>query len=265
MSCPETSFKKPAFIVDKKSLAQTHYAYFLKHYTPHSLEDADVVIVLGGDGFMLRALHTLLTQNRELPVYGINCGTVGFLMNTFQFDPPQDLMTKLQKSQPICLHPLTMKALTEEGVEEVAYAINEISLLRQTSQSAKIRLFVDDIVRLETLVGDGVLVSTPAGSTAYNFSAGGPILPLEANLLALTPINIFRPRRWHGALLPKSARVRFEILDTLKRPVKCTADFREIMSLRSVSIQEDASKTLTLLFDPEHTLERRIIEEQFIV
>ncbi|HQS83290.1 MAG: NAD kinase [Alphaproteobacteria bacterium 16-39-46] len=260
----ETPFKKPAFIVDEKPLAQEHYAYFLKNHTPSSLENADVVIVLGGDGFMLRALHTLLNQQIELPVYGINCGTVGFLMNTFQFDPLQDLFKKLHLSQPICLRPLIMRAVNEKGEEEIAYAINEVSLLRQTSQSAKIRLFVDDILRLETLVGDGILLSTPAGSTAYNFSAGGPILPLEANLLALTPINIFRPRRWHGALLPKTALVRFDVLDPLKRPVKCTADFHEIASPVSVSIQEDPSKTLTLLFDPDHTLERRIIEEQFM-
>lgn len=264
MSCSKTPLKKPTFMVDEKPLAQKHYAYFLNHYTSYLLEDADVVIVLGGDGFMLRALHTLLARSIDIPVYGINCGTVGFLMNTFQFDPPQDLFEKLHLSHPIHLHPLTIKALTEKGTEEVAYAINEVSLLRQTPQSAKIRLFVDDIVRLETLIGDGILLSTPAGSTAYNFSAGGPILPLEANLLALTPINIFRPRRWHGALLPKSALVRFEILDALKRPVKCTADFHEITSLQSVSIQEDVSKTLMLLFDPEHTLERRIIEEQFM-
>ncbi len=260
----ETPFKKPAFLVDEKPLAQEYYAYFLKSYTPSSLENADVVIVLGGDGFMLRALHTLLNQQKELPVYGINCGTVGFLMNTFQFDPPQDLFKKLHLSQPIRLHPLVMQIVNEKGEEQIAYAINEVSLLRQTSQSAKIRLFVDGVLRLETLVGDGILLSTPAGSTAYNFSAGGPILPLEANLLALTPINIFRPRRWHGALLPKTADVRFEVLDPLKRPVTCTADFHELASPLSVSVKEDTSKTLTLLFDPDHTLERRIIEEQFM-
>jgi len=260
----EPSFKKPAFIADKKPLAQEYYSYFIKNYTPSSLEDADVLIVLGGDGFMLHTLHTLLAQQRDLPVYGINCGTVGFLMNTFQLNPPQDLLNKLCLSQPIHLHPLKMSARRDKETIDVAYAINEVSLLRQTSQSAKIRLFVDDTLRLDTLTGDGVLLSTPAGSTAYNFSAGGPILPLEANLLALTPINIFRPRRWHGALLPKGARVRFDVIDPLKRPIKCTADFHEIESLHSVSIEEETSKTLTLLFDPDHTLERRIIEEQFM-
>lgn len=257
------SFKNFAFLADTKSLTQDTYKKFLEIYPPSSFKDADVIIVLGGDGFMLRVLHRLLNEKIQTPVYGINCGTVGFLMNAFHASP-QDLLTRLQQAQAVYLNPLFLKAHKENGDTETAYAINEVSLLRQTSQSAKISIYIDDVLRLETLVGDGVLLSTPAGSTAYNFSAGGPILPLEANLLALTPINIFRPRRWHGALLPKSACVRFEVIDPAKRPLKCTADFYEIPFLTSVEIQEDRTQSLTLLFDPEHNLERRILEEQFL-
>lgn len=258
-----SSFEKPTFIADQKPTAQKEYDLFLKRYKSYPLEKADVVIVFGGDGFMLRVLHNLLDKNMSIPVYGLNCGTVGFLMNTIPKNQTFDLFERLSKTHPVHLHPLIMQAITDKG-QQTAYAINEISLSRQTAQSAKISLFVNNILRLETLIGDGVLLSTPAGSTAYNFSAGGPILPLEANLLALTPINVFRPRRWHGALLPRSAHVRFDVLELAKRPVKCAADFHEVLSVQSLSVQEDPSRVLNLLFDPEQTLERRIVEEQFM-
>ena len=254
--------QKLTFFSDQTPLAQTYLDFFSSHYEIFPLEEADTIVVLGGDGYMLRVLHQLLAQKKSIPVYGINCGTVGFLMNTFS-PHLNDLALKLDKALPIHLHPLFMSATTQEEALKTAYAINEVSLLRQTSQSAKLSIFVDDILRLETLIGDGILLSTPAGSTAYNFSAGGPILPLQANLLALTPINIFRPRRWHGALLPKSVRCRFDILDSDKRPLKCTADFYEIPSCTSVTVHEDVTQSLTLLFDPDHNLEGRILEEQF--
>ena len=256
------AFQKICFIADQKPSAQKTWKQFLKTHTSFPLNDADVIIVLGGDGFMLRVLHTLLKENHTTPVYGINCGTVGFLMNTF--DTSLNLLNRLQNSHAIHLNPLCMKATTQAGLTEKIYAINEIALLRQTPQVAKISIYVNELLQLDTLIGDGVLLATPAGSTAYNFSAGGPILPLEANLLALTPINVFRPRRWHGALLSKSARVRFEIQEPLLRPVSATADFYDISNVTSVEIQEDSLKTLTLLFDPEHNLERRILDEQFM-
>lgn len=261
MSHSHHPFQKICFFADKTPFAQEICSQFLKTHLSSPLNEADVIVVLGGDGFMLRVLHTLLKENRTTPVYGINCGTVGFLMNTFE--NPLLLEKRLETSHSIHLNPLYMETTTHAGTSEKIYAINEIALLRQTPQVAKISIYVNDVLQLDTLIGDGVLLSTPAGSTAYNFSAGGPILPLEANLLALTPINVFRPRRWHGALLPKTAHVRFEIQDPLSRPVSSTADFYNIPNVKSVKIQEDSLKTLTLLFDPEHNLERRILEEQF--
>lgn len=256
------AFQKICFIADQTSSAQKAYKQFFKLHTSFPINNADVIVVLGGDGFMLRVLHTLLKENCTTPIYGINCGTVGFLMN--MFENASSLLNRLQNSHPIHLNPLCMETTTNASSSEKIYAINEIALLRQTPQVSKISIYVNNILQLDSLIGDGVLVATPAGSTAYNFSAGGPILPLEANLLALTPINVFRPRRWHGALLPKSAHIRFEVQDPLSRPVTCTADFYEVANVKSVKIQEDPLKTLTLLFDPEHNLERRILEEQFM-
>ncbi|MEE1556150.1 MAG: NAD kinase [Alphaproteobacteria bacterium] len=222
-------------------------------------EQADVVIALGGDGFMLSVLHE--TRHLSLPIYGMNQGTVGFLMNRFTLD---DLPHRLQAAQRAVVHPLTMTALDAAGAEHQAIAINEVSVFRETRQAAKIRIAIDGQVRLDELVCDGVLIATPAGSTAYNLSAHGPIIPLEANILGLTPISAFRPRRWRGALLPASAQVRFEVLEPDKRPVSVVADNQEIRTVVRIDVAEDRGSELHLLFDPEHNLEERILNEQFI-
>lgn len=224
--------------------------------------DADVVVCLGGDGFMLETLHRIMATHAATPVYGMNCGSVGFLMNAFAED---DLLARLARAQAAVLHPLRMHAVTQTGAVEEALALNEVSLLRQLRQAAKIRITVDGRVRLAELVCDGVLVSTPAGSTAYNLSAHGPIVPLSANLLPLTPISAFRPRRWRGALLPSTADVLFEILELDKRPVAAVADFTEVRDVASVAISEDRSVVTTILFDPEQGLSERIVTEQFTV
>ncbi len=219
-----------------------------------------MVVALGGDGFMLETLHRFL--NRDVPVYGMNCGSVGFMMNGFSED---DLPGRLARAQATELYPLRMAATTRAGAVEQALAFNEVSLLRQLRQAAKIRISVDARVRLEELICDGVLVSTPAGSTAYNLSAHGPIVPLSANLLPLTPISAFRPRRWRGALLPASAQVLFEVLETEKRPVAAVADFTEVRDVVSVAVREDRDTAARVLFDPDQGLSERIIVEQFTV
>ncbi len=226
------------------------------------VQDADVVVCLGGDGFMLETLHRIMAHHAATPVYGMNCGSVGFLMNAFAED---DLLARLDRAQAAVLHPLRMHAVTQTGAVEEALALNEVSLLRQLRQAAKIRITVDGRVRLAELICDGVLVSTPAGSTAYNLSAHGPIVPLSANLLPLTPISAFRPRRWRGALLPSTADVLFEILEMDKRPVAAVADFTEVRDVASVAISEDRSVVTTILFDPEQGLSERIVTEQFTV
>jgi len=228
-------------------------------YGQHELEDADVIVALGGDGFMLRTLHRFLPAG--LPVYGMKLGNVGFLMNRFR---ETGLLKRLNKANVVELNPLCMIAVTEAGSEARALAINEVSLLRQLNQAAHIRILVNGSVKVETLVCDGVLVATAAGSSAYNLSAHGPILPLGTEALALTPISPFRPRRWRGAVLPASARIRFEILDHYKRPVSATADAQEIRNVVSVDVFEDRETTLKLLFDPDHSLEQRILDEQFL-
>ena len=219
---------------------------------------AAVVVALGGDGFMLETLHRVL--DRGVPVYGMNCGSVGFLMNAFD---EAALPERLRVAQAATLHPLRMHAITVSGAVEEALALNEVSLLRQLRQAAKIRIIIDGRMRLEELICDGVLVSTPAGSTAYNLSAHGPIVPLSANLLPLTPISAFRPRRWRGALLPSSAEVTFEVLEADKRPVAAVADFTEVRDVASVAVSEDRSVSVTVLFDPDQGLSERIIAEQF--
>jgi NAD+ kinase len=223
-------------------------------------EAAEVVVALGGDGFMLETQHRFLGRN--LPVYGMNCGSVGFLMNGWQ---EEGLPERLAAAQAAVLHPLRMRAFTGGERPEEALAINEVSLLRETRQAAKIRILVDRTERISELICDGVLVSTPAGSTAYNLSAHGPIVPLGANLLPLTPISAFRPRRWRGALLPSEARVTFEVLEADKRPVAAVADYTEVRDVRRVEVWEDRSLSLTLLFDPQHGLSERIVAEQFTV
>jgi len=215
--------------------------------------------VLGGDGFMLQILHQYMQRN--IPIYGMNCGSVGFLMNSYS---PDDLLERISKARVSALHPLSMYVRTLDGREKRLLAINEVSLFRESRQAAKIRITIDHVVRLEELICDGILISSPAGSTAYNFSAGGPIIPLTGNLLAMTPMSPFRPRRWRGAQLHHTASITLEALDPDKRPVSAVADFTEIRDVISVSIDEERNIRLSLLFDPEHNLEERIIKEQFI-
>lgn len=220
--------------------------------------DADVIVALGGDGFMLQTVHRHMALNK--PVYGMKAGTVGFLMNQYR---PEQLLERIAAAQPAVLKPLEMTASSEAGSMVSALAFNEVSLLRQTKQAAKIRVSLNGSVRLEELVCDGVLVSTAAGSTAYNLSAHGPILPLGSEVLAMTPISPFRPRRWRGAILRSGTEVKLEILDHYKRPVSATADSSEVRDIVEVVIRESREKTVTLLFDPEHNLEERILNEQF--
>lgn len=220
--------------------------------------DADVVIALGGDGLMLQTMHQLMGSGK--PIYGMNRGSVGFLMNDFR---PRGLTARLAAAERSIVHPLLMTAVDVRGRTHNAKAINEVHLLRQSYQAAKLRIHVDGHPRLEELIADGVLVATPAGSTAYNLSVNGPILPLNAPLLALTPISPFRPRRWNGALLPDRARVTVEVLEPEKRPVAAVADHTEIRKVRKVDITLDRSTDIVILHDPGHSLDERILREQF--
>lgn len=220
----------------------------------------DVLLVLGGDGFLLQVLHKYM--HRHIPVYGMNCGSVGFLLNSYSAENLEERIREARCSE---LHPLAMYARTTDGRQRHELAINEVSLFRESRQAAKIRVTIDHVVRVHEMIADGVMVATPAGSTAYNFSAGGPIIPLTGNMLALTPIAPFRPRRWKGALLNHASSVTFEILEHEKRPVSAVADFTEVRDVVSVSIYEERSVTLSLLFDPEHNLGERILKEQFAI
>jgi len=251
--------KKITFKASDVPQATAALAQLRNQYNDVGAEAAEVIVVLGGDGYMLSVLHE--TRHLSLPIYGMNQGTVGFLMNTFSTD---DLQPRLAAAEMATLHPLAMTALDAEGTVHNAMAINEVSVFRETRQAAKIRISIDDHVRMEELVCDGVLVATPAGSTAYNLSAHGSIIPLEADILALTPISAFRPRRWRGALLPGTARVRFDVLEPDKRPVSVVADNQEFRSVIQIEVAEDQNAEFRLLFDPEHNLEERILNEQFI-
>ena len=252
---PDLSF---AFVASDTAEAQAALARLRARYGDTPAEEADVIVALGGDGFMLETLHRHL--QRAVPIFGVNCGTVGFLMNASDED---DLPARLARAEEVTLRPLAMTAHCIDGQTVRAIAINEVSLLREERQAAKLRLSVDGVVRLEELICDGVLVATPAGSTAYNLSAHGPIVPINAPLLALTPISAFRPRRWRGALLPNSAQVTIDVLEANKRPVSATADFTEVRDVTRVEVCEDKSVALHLLFDSEHDLEERIVKEQF--
>ena len=223
--------------------------------------EADIIVALGGDGFMLHTLHGMLESHRILPVFGMNLGTVGFLMNEWRLER---LEQRISEAKAFKVNPLRMHVTTVSGEDISLPAINEVSLLRETRQTAKIEVAVNDRVVLPELVCDGVLVATPAGSTAYNLSAHGPILPLGCGLIALTPISPFRPRRWRGAILPEKTRVRFRVLEPEKRPVSAVGDQREVRDISCVDILVDRTVPLTLLFDPEHTLDDRIAAEQFI-
>jgi NAD+ kinase len=225
------------------------------------LDHADAIIVLGGDGYLLQILHRLLEERRNVPVYGMNRGTIGFLLNNWRID---GLVGRLERAKSFSVTPLIATIETANGQRFTLPAINEVSLLRETRQAAKIEISVNGRIVLDELICDGVLVATPAGSTAYNLSANGPILPLDSPLLALTPISPFRPRRWKGAILPDRYVVRLNILEATKRPVSAVADQREIRDISSVEVALDRNRALTLLFDPEHALDERIAMEQFV-
>jgi len=250
--------KTIAFAASRSKEAQTALKSLREHYDVVSAEKADVIVALGGDGFMLRTIHKYM--DRKVPIYGMNCGTVGFLMNAFS---KKNLLKRIEKSEAYDLHPLVMEAKTTDGKTETALAVNEVSLLRQTRTAAKIRIEVDGVTRMKEMICDGVMVATPAGSTAYNFSAHGPIIPLGAGVLALTPISVFRPRRWRGALLPHDAAITFHIIDAKERKVSAVADHTEVRRVSRVTVREDRDHTIRLLFDPEHNMEERVLKEQF--
>lgn len=247
-----------AFTASESPLAQEARDRLAARYGDAPLDAAEVVVALGGDGFMLQTLH--LTEGTATPVYGMNRGTVGFLMNTYAED---DLPARLADAEEAILNPLAMTATTVTGTTHKALAINEVSLLRAGPQAAKLRISVDGRLRLEELVCDGVLVATPAGSTAYNYSAFGPVLPIGSGVLALTAIAPYRPRRWRGALLPQTAEVLVEVMDPVKRPVMADADSRSVRNVASVAIHSDPAIRHRILFDPGHGLEERLLQEQF--
>ncbi len=251
-------YEKVAIVSSGSPRAQEGGKLLQKRYASANPEDADVIVALGGDGFMLESLHGFL--DRGVPIYGMNRGSVGFLMNDYNED---DLIERLEVAEATVLHPLQMIAKSVEGGTTTALAINEVSVLRQSRQAAKIRISIDGRVRTPELICDGVLVATAAGSTAYNLSAHGPILPVGSDIMALTPISAFRPRRWHGALLPAHAKINVEVLENYKRPVSAVADYTEVRNVVEVDVEERRDISLQILFDPGHGLEERIINEQF--
>lgn len=249
---------KIAFCAAPTDEAATAKSEFEARYDHVPAEEAEIIVALGGDGYMLETLRD--TFSRDVRIFGMNRGTIGFLMNEYR---DNDLIERLSQAQEVTLHPLRMRAETVGGEVVEAMAINEVSLLRESAQAAKIRISVDDVIRLEELVCDGILAATPAGSTAYNLSAHGPIIPLGAGVIALTPISAFRPRRWRGALLPHQAKIAFEILRPGKRPVSAVADSTEVRDVIKVEVREDRDVELKLLYDPDHNLEERVLKEQF--
>lgn len=248
-----------AILASDAPQAQAALAELTARYAAVPPERADVIVPLGGDGFMLETLHRY--RSRGVPFYGMHRGSVGFLMNAYA---PDGLTERIAAAVAVRIKPLEMIAVDKDGAEHRALAINEVSLLRERRQAAKIRITIDAVVRLDELLADGVLVATPVGSTAYNLSVHGPIVPLGAGVLALTPISAFRPRRWRGALLPHGARVRFEILESDKRPVSAVADYTEVRNVLTVEVRETHDEEITLMFDPEHNLEERVFKEQFL-
>lgn len=248
------------FLASEAEAAQAALSRLTRRYGSADLAEAGVIVALGGDGFMLQTLHA--TKGLAAPVYGMNCGTIGFLMNEYGED---GLEARLDAAQEEVINPLAMRAVAADGTIHEALAINEVSLLRAGPQAAKLRISIDGRVRLDELVCDGALVATPAGSTAYNYSAHGPILPIGSDVLALTAMAAFRPRRWRGAILPKAARVRFDVLDPDKRPVMADADSRSsVRAVLSVEIHSDPGIRHRILFDPGHGLEERLTREQFV-
>ena len=252
-------FEKMALVPSDVDEACEAAELFNKHYDFVDPGEADVIVTLGGDGHMLETMHRFM--DHDVPIYGLNRGSVGFLMNEFS---ENELITRLDKAEEVVVHPLSMTAYGQDGVEQKALAINEVSLLRETRQAAKIRIWIDGKVRLNELICDGVLASTPAGSTAYNLSAHGPIVPIGAGLLIITPISPFRPRRWRGALLPDQCKLVFEVLEAKKRPVSAVADQTEVRDVARVEIEEDRSLSIRMLFDEGHDLQERILREQFV-
>lgn len=247
-----------AFVASTSPEAQLALTELEQLYGNMPPSECDVIVALGGDGLMLQTMQSQMHSNK--PIYGMHRGTVGFLMNEFS---PQNLRERLLAAKETAIHPLLMRATDIEGVVHIHHAINEVALFRQTHQAARLRILIDERERMPELVADGILVATPAGSTAYNLSAQGPILPINAALLALTPISAFRPRRWRGALLPNSAFVVIEILEGDKRPVAAVADHDEARNVQRVEIITDKSISIRMLFDPGHSLEERILREQF--
>ncbi|KRE89539.1 NAD kinase [Frateuria sp. Soil773] len=247
-----------AFVASETSVAQQARRKLVERYGDVPAVEAEAIVALGGDGFMLRTLHA--HRALDLPVYGMKLGRVGFLMNKHRLD---DLPGRIERAHVASLYPLEMRTVDAQGNERLALAFNEVSLLRQSNQAAHLEVKLNDTVKLSTLVCDGIMVATPAGSTAYNLSAHGPILPLDANVLALTPISPFRPRRWRGAILPHRTQVALRVLDPGKRPVSATADFHEVRDVHAVEVRQAEGQGVRLLFDPEHNLEQRILDEQF--
>ena len=258
MSRPAQRFQHIAFVASQTPEAREAYAQLEKRYGNAEPNSADVIVALGGDGLMLQTLHKFMNSGK--PIYGMHRGTVGFLMNEFSVD---GLIERISAAHITVMHPLVMRVRDAQGRTHEHRAINEVSLFRQSAQAAHLRILIDGRERLAELVADGVLVATPAGSTAYNLSVQGPIIPINAPLLALTPISPFRPRRWRGALLPDKAQVTIEVQDADKRPVAAVADHDEVRSVRSVDISMDHSISLNMLFDPGHNLDERILREQF--
>lgn len=251
---------KLAFAAAPGEAAAHERAHLVRRYGEHAAADSDAIVAIGGDGFMLQSLHRHLRYAK--PLFGLKTGTLGFLMNP-RGAPNEDLLARVANAQATELYPLRMQAQREAGTEVEALAFNEVSLLRQTRQAAHLRVVVNEVTRVEELVCDGLLVATPAGSTAYNYSANGPILPIGGGVLAMTPISPFRPRRWRGAVLRHEARVRIDVLDAYKRPVSATADASEVRDVISVEIAEDRSRSAILLFDPDASLDERMLSEQF--
>ena len=258
ISRPTKHFKHIAFVAGTTPEAREAYERLQGRYGNAEPKDADVIVALGGDGLMLQTLHKFMNSGK--PIYGMHRGTVGFLMNEFSIE---NLPERLAAAQNTVIHPLVMRARDSAGRMHEHRAINEVSLFRQNAQAALLRILIDGQERLADLIADGLLVATPAGSTAYNLSVQGPIIPINAPLLALTPISPFRPRRWRGALLPDKARVTVEVQDGDKRPVAAVADSDEVRSVRSVDIEMDRGVSLNMLFDPGHSLDERILREQF--
>jgi NAD+ kinase len=251
--------QRVAFVASDADAAQRALVELRREYGTVDAEEAEIVVPLGGDGFMLETLHRFSARN--IPIFGMHRGSVGFLMNPYRLE---GLAERLAAAQPVTLYPLEMTTTDEQGATQTAIAFNEVSLLRESRQGAKLRISVDGVVRLDELIADGILLATPVGSTAYNLSAQGPIIPLDAQILALTPISAFRPRRWRGALLSHRVKVRIDCLEIDKRPVSAVADFTEVRDVAAVEIEEKRDVSMTLLFDRDANLQERIFKEQFL-